>query len=57
MIIIFAFISLYIFIRSISYGIYEIKSNNNTSAGIVTFIFALIALIFPNAVIMINGIY
>ncbi len=57
MIIIFAFISLCIFIRSISYGIYEIKTNNNTSAGIVTFIFALIALIFPNAVIMINGIY
>lgn len=57
MIIIFAIISLYFFVRAVSFGIYEIKTNNNTSAGIVTFIFALIALIFPNAVIMINGIY
>ena len=46
MIIIFAIISLYFFIRAVSFGIYEIKTNNNTFAGIVTFIIALIRAYF-----------
>lgn len=57
MILIFIIISLCIFIRTISYGIYEIKKNNNTFAGIVTFIIALIGFIFPNIIILVNGIY
>ncbi len=42
MITIFAIISLYFFVRTVSFGIYEIKTNNNTFAGIVTFIIAII---------------
>lgn len=57
MIFVFALFSIFIFIRTISYGIYEIKENNNTIGGIVTFIVALLALILPNAVIWINGLY
>ena len=57
MFVVFAIISLCIFIRTISYGIFEIKTNNNTVAGIVTFIIAIIGLVFPNIVIWVNGIY
>ena len=57
MFVVFAIISLCIFIRTISYGIFEIKTNNNTFAGIVTFIIALIGFIFPNIIILVNGIY
>ncbi len=53
----FAIISILFFIRTISYGIFEIKKNNNTLGGIVVFIIALIGLIFPNIVIWINGLY
>lgn len=47
MIIIFAIISLYFFVRAVSFGIYEIKKNNNTFAGIVTFIIAIIRPYIP----------
>ena len=57
MFVVFAIIYLCIFIRTISYGIFEIKTNNNTFAGIVTFIIAIIGLVFPNIVIWVNGIY
>ncbi len=57
MFVVFAIISLCIFIRTISYGIFEIKTNNNTFAGIVTFIIAIIGLVFPNIVIWVNGLY
>lgn len=53
----FAIISILFFIRTISYGIFEIKKNNNTLGGIVVFIIALIGLIFPNILIWINGLY
>ena len=57
MIIIFAIISLYFFVRAVSFGIYEIKTNNNTFGGIVIFLIALFALIFPNIIILTNGLY
>lgn len=57
MIIIFAIISLYFFVRAVSFGIYEIKTNNNTFAGIATFILALLGLVFPNIAIWMNGTY
>ena len=53
----FAIISILFFIRTISYGIFEINKNNNTFGGIVVLIIALIGLIFPNIVIWINGLY
>jgi len=44
-------------IRTISYGIYEINKNNNTSGGIAVIIIALLAVILPNAMVWINGFY
>lgn len=50
-------LSLWIFVRTLSYGIYEIKQNSNTLGGIVTIVLAVSSLIFPNVVIYINGFY
>lgn len=48
-------LSVWIFIRTLSYGIYEIKQNSNKFGGIVTIAFAILSLILPNLVIYING--
>lgn len=50
-------ISVFVFIRTLSYAIYEIKKNNNTIGGIATIVIAVIALVFPNIMIFINGFY
>lgn len=50
-------ISVFVFIRTISYAIYEIKKNNNTIGGIATIVIAVIALVFPNIMVFINGFY
>jgi len=50
-------LSLWIFVRTLSYGIYELKQNSNTLGGIVTIVLAVLSLIFPNIVIYINGFY
>lgn len=55
--IIFIVFSVIVFIKTISYGIFEIKKNNNTFGGIVIFLIALFALIFPNIIILTNGLY
>lgn len=39
-------ISIIIFLKTLSYGIYEMKINNNKSAGIVIIFLASIVLIF-----------
>lgn len=49
-------LSLFVFIKTTSYGIYEIKKNSNIIAGITTIIFAIISLILPNIIIYFNGI-
>lgn len=49
-------LSLFIFIKTFSYGIYEIKKNSNIIAGVITIIIASISLILPNIIIYINGI-
>ncbi len=49
-------LSLFIFIKTFSYGIYEIKKNSNIIAGVTTIIIASISLILPNIIIYINGI-
>lgn len=50
-------LSVWIFVRTLSYGIYEIKQNSNTIGGIITIVFAVSSLIFPNIIIYINGFY
>ncbi len=57
----FAFVlfilTLWAFVKTISYGIFEIKKNNNRTGGIVTIVIAIISLVFPNVMVFINGFY
>lgn len=48
-------LSILIFIKTLSYGIYEIKENNK-SGGIAVIAFSIVSLIFPNVMIYIRGI-
>lgn len=57
MVILFTIFTIFIFVKTVSYGIYELKINNNTIGGIVTFLIALISLVFPNIIIWFNGLY
>ncbi len=41
-------LSVWIFIKTISYGIFEIKTNKNKPGGIAIFFIATIGLILPN---------
>ena len=50
-------LSLFVFFRTLSYGIFEIKQNSNTFGGIVTIVIAVVSLICPFLVIFINGFY
>lgn len=52
-----ALLSIWIFIRTLSYGIYEIKENSNTGGGITIIVLAVLSLILPNIVVYINGFY
>ena len=45
-----------IFLKTTSYGIHELKENNNKAGGITVIAIATISLIFPNAVIYFRGI-
>ncbi len=49
-------LSIFVAIKTISYGIYELKTNSNITAGITIIIIAVISSILPNVVIYINGI-
>ena len=49
-------LSFLVLIKTISYGIYEIKTNSNIIAGITIIIIAAISSILPNVIIYINGI-
>lgn len=50
-------LTLWAFIKTFSYGIFEVKKNSNKTGGIVTIIIAIISLVFPNVVVYINGFY
>lgn len=50
-------LSLFVFFRTLSYGIFEIKQNSNTFGGIVTIVIAVVSLICPVLVVFINGSY
>lgn len=43
-------ISIWIFIKTISYGIFEIKENKNKPAGITIFFLATVGLVLPNLI-------
>lgn len=46
--IIFLAISIYILLRTISYGIYEINEKENKSGGITVIVFSILVVIFSN---------
>lgn len=50
----FVLISLYVLIKTIYYGIYEIKQNNNKTGGIVVISFSIVVFIFFNLVILLT---
>ena len=49
-------LSIIIFIKTASYGIYELKENDNRNGGIVVISIATLALILPNVVVYFRGI-
>ena len=49
-------LSIIIGIRTISYGLFELKNNKNTFGGIFVITFALISTLIPNVVIYLKGI-
>lgn len=49
-------LSFLVLIKTISYGVYEIKTNSNIISGITIIIIAVISSILPNVIIYINGI-
>ncbi len=51
--IIFFFVSLFICLKAIGYGIYEFKENSNKIAGFFIVFFAILSTIFSNIMIKI----
>ena len=49
-------LSIFISIRCLSYGYYEIKKNSNTFGGITVILIAILSVLFPNIVIYFHGI-
>jgi len=56
MFIIIILLSIFVFTKTLSFGLYEIKKNSNIIAGITIIIIAIISSILPSIVIYINGI-
>ena len=48
-------LSIIIFIKTLSYGIYEFKGNNKTG-GITVIVIASLSLVLPNLVVYIRGV-
>ncbi len=49
--ILFFFISLAIFFKTVGYGVYEFKNNNNKFGGTFIFIISIITIIFFNIMV------
>lgn len=47
-------ISIYVFLKTIGYGYFELKKNNNKVAGIIIIIFSFLSLILPAVVTVIR---
>lgn len=45
---VFSLFSIYVLLKTIYYGIYEIKQENNKSGGIVVITFSTLVIIFSN---------
>lgn len=52
--IIFFLVSMYILLKTIGYGFYEINQNENKLGGITVITFSIIVVIFANIVMIIN---
>jgi hypothetical protein len=48
-------LSIIVLIRTISYGLYEVKENNNKPAGIIVIAISIISTIAPNVMMFIRG--
>ncbi|MBQ6991358.1 MAG: hypothetical protein IJN50_00345 [Clostridia bacterium] len=57
MYVLFFILSIWIFIKTLSYAIYEIKQEKNRLGGTIALLLALTALIFPIIMVLIRGIY
>ena len=51
---IFIFISFIILLKAISYGLYEIRNENNKYGGITVICFSILVTIFVNIVVLIR---
>ena len=50
------FLSIVVGLKTVSYGIFEIKENKNTFGGIFVIILAMISTILPNVIVHVKGI-
>lgn len=46
----FIIVTIFVLIKTISYGLYEIKTQNNKSGGIAVICFSIIVVIFTNVI-------
>ena len=51
-----AILSIIIFIKTTSYGLYELKENNNKTGAITVIAIAIVSLVLPNLVVFFRGI-
>ncbi len=49
-------LSIIVGIKTVSYGIFEIKENKNTFGGIFVIIFAIVSTILPNVIVYLKGV-
>ncbi len=49
-------LSIIIFIKTTSYGIYELRENNNKAGGFTVIAIATLSLILPNVVVYFRGV-
>lgn len=54
MIVLIFLFSLFIFFKTISYGLYEIKTNNNKFGGIIIIIISIVILFLPSYMLYIR---
>lgn len=57
MYILIGILSIWIFIKTTSYGLYEIKQQQNKFGGTFVIILAIIALVFPTLMVILRGLY
>lgn len=51
----FIVVSIFILIKTIFYGIYEINSENNKSGGIAVICFSVLVVIFSNIIVFLDN--